>query len=405
MNAEESKEDLYVSPELFFYNRGIFYNMLLEFYLWDTIFINMKRIILLLLIAVLYKAAYGVKPNISFYCELNGKDFSELLSDTALIRQLVKMHVSIRVGLHDFSVERTSTIQKLNKAGVPVYAWLLLPEEDGYWFNMHNGDKAGKRYDDFLQWTRINNLKWEGIGIDLELDINDAKMALNHPYKLIWKVYKRLYDNKSLKNGKEVFQALIEKMKADSYTVESYVIPFIFEERARKTTSLQKLMGIVDIETEREIPMLYTSAMRNPGIIPLYHHDNMPVALGSTGGGVNIEGIELASLSWDELEGDLLIASKLTDQIIIFCLETSVRKGFLHKINGLDWNQQAPDISVETAKQAKINRFAGSVLVVLNHPIFTSAALLLLIGALVFGLYKLIRLIFRIIFPKRQVSQ
>ena len=246
----------------------------------------MKKLLLLLLLAVIFKTVSGGKPRISFFCELNGKEFSELLSDTALLKQLEDMQVSIRAGLHDFSPERTATLQKLNEAGIPVYAWLLLPEEDGYWFNMTNGDKALKRYQDFIEWTRNNNLKWEGIGIDLELDINDAKLAIQHPWKLAWKIYKRLYDNKSLKAGKEKYQSLIAEMKADGYSVESYIIPFIFDERAKGTASLQKLMGIVDIETESEIPMLYTSAMGNPGIIPLYHRDKMPIALGSTGGGV-----------------------------------------------------------------------------------------------------------------------
>lgn len=349
----------------------------------------------MLLMVFMFAEVYGARPKLSFFCELNGKEFSELLSDTSLINQLVRMQASIRIGLHDFSPERTAAIQKLNEAGIPVYAWLLLPEEDGYWFNMHNGNKAAKRYEGFLQWTRSNNLKWEGIGIDLELDINDAKMALNHPWKLAWRVYKRLYDNKSLKEGKAIYQALIERMKADGYTVESYVIPFIFDERAKGTTSLQKLMGVVDIETDREIPMVYSSGMGNPAIIPLYHHVNMPLALGSTGGGVNIEGIELPSLTWDKLENDLLISSKLTDQIIIFCLESSVQKGFLNNINSLDWNRQAPDISAETVKQKKVNRFIRSAMVVLNHPFLFTVVVLSLAGAVIFGIYWFFRLIFR----------
>jgi hypothetical protein len=361
----------------------------------------MKKLILLLFFAVSATSVSGIKPGISFCCELNGKDFSALLSDTALIRKLVEMHVGIRVGLHDFSPERTLTLQNLNRAGIPIYAWLLLPEEDGYWFNMYNGEKALKRYEAFKEWTKENSLKWEGIGIDLEPDINDAKLAVKHPWRLAWKVYKRLYDKHSLIKGKEIYRALVEKMKADGYAVESYLIPFIFEEREGKTSSLQKLIGIVDIRTDSEIPMCYTSAMDNPGIIPFYHHDKMPVALGSTGGGVNIEGIELAAITWDKLERDLLIASKLTDQIVIFCLESTVQKGFLDKINNLDWNRQADDITIQTAKQAKISRVTRAVLFALDYPLALTIVLLSLIVGIIFGLYKLIRLVIRLIIPGR----
>jgi hypothetical protein len=189
-------------------------------------------------------------------------------------------------------------------------------------------------------------------------------------------------------------------MKADGYVVESYIIPYLFEERAKKTTSFQKLLGIIDIETEREIPMLYSSGMGNPGLIPLYHKDNMPVALGSTGGGVKIEGFELTALTWDKLERDLLIASKLTDEIHIFCLETSVQKGFLNKIKNLDFNQKAPDISMQIEKQRKTNSLICFFLVILNHPFWFTLAILMIISGILFGIYKLVILIIRLFSSK-----
>ncbi len=356
----------------------------------------MKKTFLLVSLSLIFILGYASRPRLSFFCELQGKEFNELFADTALIRELVDMKVAIRIGLHDFSPERTQTIQKLNKAGIPLVAWLLLPEKDGYWFNMHNGEKAEARYDNFIKWTSDNNLIWAGIGLDLEPDMNDEKLALSHPWILAWKVYKRLYDNKSVRDGKQLYHSLIAKMKADGYSVESYIIPFVYEERARKTSSVQKLLGIVDIETDKEIPMLYTSAMGNPGIIPLYHRDNMPIALGSTGGGVKIQGIELAALSWDELERDLLIASKLTDEIHIFCLETSVQKGFLNKIKNLDFDKRSPDISVETEKQNKIDGTIRFIIAILNHPFWLTVVVLAILVGILFGIYKLITGIFRL---------
>lgn len=356
----------------------------------------MNKPFLIVSLSLIFILGYAGRPQLSFFCELEGKEFNELFADTALIRELIDMKVAIRIGLHDFSPERTQTIQKLNKAGIPLVAWLLLPEKDGYWFNMHNAEKAETRYNNFKKWTSDNNLIWAGIGLDLEPDMNDNKLALSHPWIFAWKVYKRLYDNKSVRDGKQLYQSLIAKMKADGYSVESYIIPFVYYERARKTSSVQKLLGIVDIETDKEIPMLYTSAMGNPGIIPLYHRDNMPIALGSTGGGVKIEGIELAALSWDELERDLLIASKLTDEIHIFCLETSVQKGFLNKIKNLDFDKSSPDISVETEKQNKIDGIIRFIIAILNHPFLLTVAVLAIIAGMLFGIYKLITGIFRL---------
>lgn len=356
----------------------------------------MKKTALLFSFSLLFSIINGGTPRLSFFCELPEKEFNELFADSSLIGELAEMQVSLRIGLHDFGTERTATIQRLNQAGILVYAWLLLPEEDGYWFNMHNGEKAEKRYKDFKKWTSENQLKWEGIGLDLEPDMNDAKLAMTHPWKFGWKAYKRLYDNRSLDAAAEIYQRLISTMKTDGYVVESYIIPFLFEERAKKTTSFQKLLGIVDIKTDKEIPMLYTSGLGNPGIIPLYHNYNMPLALGSTGGGVKIEGFELAALSWDRLERDLLIASKLTDEIVIFCLETSVPNGFLKNIKNIDFSQKAPDISVEIEKQRKINNLVRFLLVILDHPFWLTVAVLVIISGILFGVYKLIAFIVRL---------
>jgi len=358
-----------------------------------------KRLVFLFSFSVLFSIINGGTPRLSFFCELPEKEFSKLFADSSLISELSEMQVSLRIGLHDFGAERTATIQRLNQAGIQVYAWLLLPESDGYWFNMHNGEKAAKRYEDFKKWTAENQLKWEGIGLDLEPDMNDARLAMTHPWKFGWKVYKRLYDNKSIKPAAEIYQRLISKMKTDGYVVESYIIPFLFEERAKKTTSFQKLLGIVDIETDKEIPMLYTSGLGNPGIIPLYHTEKMPVALGSTGGGVKIEGFELAALTWDKLERDLLIASELTDEIVIFCLETSVQNGFLRNIKNLDFSQKAPDISNEIEKQRKTNNFIRFLLVILDHPFWLTITVLVIISGIIFGVYRLIAFIVRLLRP------
>jgi hypothetical protein len=335
------------------------------------------------------------KPHLSFACELSGKDFGELFSDTNLVKELAEMQVSLIVGVMDFSPERTDAIQKLNMAGIPLVAWLLLPPDEGYWFNMHNGDKALRRYSDFKRWTSENGLKWKGIGIDLEPDINDSRLALTHPWKMAWKAYLRLFDRKSLINGQKHYRELLSVMKADGFQVESYIIPLIFKEREKNTSSFQKLLGILDVRTEKEIPMMYTSVVNNPGIIPFYHRLNMPIGLGSTGGGVKIEGIEAPAISWENLERDLLIASKLTGEIFIFCLETSVKRGFLPEIRDLDFTRPAPDMQREVQEQSRIDKWFGFILVILDHPVWLTISLVAIISGLVFGLYRLISFLMR----------
>jgi hypothetical protein len=300
------------------------------------------------------------------------------------------MKVTLVVGLMDFSSERTRVIQMLNEAGIPLVAWLLLPQEEGYWFNMYNGDKALRRYSDFKEWTTGNGLKWKGIGIDLEPDINEATLALSHPLRMAWKAYLRLFDHESFEKGQKQYDELLSRMEADGFQVESYIIPIIFKEREKKTTSFQKLLGILDVSTKKEIPMLYTSVINNPGVIPFYHRPDMPIGLGSTGGGVIIEGFEAPAISWENLERDLLIASELSSEIFIFCLETTVKRGFLPRIKNFDFTRPAPDIHQEVQKQIRIDKWFGFILVILDHPVWLTICLAAIFAGIVYGLYRLI---------------
>lgn len=357
----------------------------------------MKKIptVSIILILICLRSFSG--PKISFFVELPGNEFRQLFADTSLISQLVEMNVSLRVGLQDFSKERTETLLTLNKAGIPMIAWLLLPEEEGYWFNMYNGEKASERYNAFKKWSAENGLKWEGIGIDLEPDFNDAKLAVKHPYKLAWKAYKRLFDNRSLEKGKMVYDDLIGRMKADGYYVESYLIPFIYDERITGTTSFQKLLGLIDISTPREIPMVYTSAMGNPAIIREYCQAGQPVALGITGGGVIIEGVQPRFMSLDDLIRDLLISNECTKEAVIFCLEATWKNGWLHAIETIDYSEAPLVMTNMRAKIEKLRKIVQRMLVVLDHPYMMSLAFLILVSCIIFILFAALRFI-RILF-------
>lgn len=353
----------------------------------------MKKTIALSVLIILSAVSFAGRPRIAFFSELPGNEFSRLFSDTMLIRQLSEMNAGVRIGLIDLTPERAATIMQLNRAGIPVTAWLLLDSDEGYWFSAFNAEKASARYDDFMKWTKEYGLEWKGVGIDLELDMNDIKLGLEHPLKLVFRMYGRLFDRKTIPAARESYSRLIARIKRDGFSVESYIIPFILEERFKKAEGLQRLTGIVDIETDTEIPMLYTSAMKNGALIPLYHIKGMPIALGSTGGGVKIGDFELASLTWEELERDIKVASGLTDEIVIFCLESSAAKGFLPKIAAIDFDAPVPDVSEGTKKVERMKSITKAFVTVLDHPYILTAAILAIISLIVFAAIKTVKFI------------
>ena len=110
---------------------------------------------------------------------------------------------------------------------------------------------------------------------------------------------------------------------ADGWRVENYQFPLIADERRAGSALLQRL-ALVDVATDREVWMLYSSFLRalGPGLIWAYGPEAPAIAVGTTGGGRDIPGSpQMPTLSWEELAGDLRLARHFCDQILIHSLE------------------------------------------------------------------------------------
>ena len=121
--------------------------------------------------------------------------------------------------------------------------------------------------------------------------------------------------------------------------MENYQFPLIADERQTGSTLLQRLV-LVDVATDREVWMLYSSFMRalGPGLIWAYGHQAPAIGVGTTGGGPDIPGSpQMPSLSWEELAGDLRLARHFCDQILIHSLEGCVWQGFLGRLRSFEW--------------------------------------------------------------------
>ena len=97
-----------------------------------------------------------MKTELTFFCELNAEDLKKLFEDRFVFDDLKTLNAGISLGILDFSSERVNVVRKLNRLGIPVTAWLLLPEEQGYWFNLENYTEATARYQAFKVWSEEN---------------------------------------------------------------------------------------------------------------------------------------------------------------------------------------------------------------------------------------------------------
>jgi len=300
---------------------------------------------------------------LTFACELPAERLVDLFNDESVIDQLVALEAKVSLGILELSPERASVVQKLNAAGVPVVAWLLLPKSQGYWFNADNGPKAVARYAAFQLWAAEHRLVWDGIGVDIEPDIQVMESLMTGGVaKVLPRLLRNGFDRARVVRAQAIYATLITQMRLDGYRVESYQLPFIVDERLAGSQLVQRLFGVVDVPSDREVLMVYTSFMRSagPGLLWSYGRDALAfgggAAVGSTGGGVEID--QPPPLTWTELVRDLRLVRQWSDEIFVFSLEGCVERDYLRRLVGLDWDVPI-DVPLRQAQRVDLVRRAA----------------------------------------------
>lgn len=282
---------------------------------------------------------------LTFFTELEKEPLSALFSERGVVDHLVALEASISMGILDFSDERAEIVRRLNAKEVPVIAWQLLPKEKGYWYHLNNAPDAVERYRQFHEWSLRENLNWEAVGIDIEPDINEIQQLLKRRFGALSNFIKRIWNKKQFAESCAIYRSLVDLMHADGYTVQSYECFFMADERKVGSSLLNRLFGIADIPADKRIAMLYSSYFRpvGVGVLGIYAQTADAAAIGITGGGVELDGLDHKQpMSWDEFSRDLRIANRCCQgDVHVFSLEGCVERGYLKRLRNFDWNQNA----------------------------------------------------------------
>ena len=324
-----------------------------------------------------------MKTEITFFCELRAQELKKLFEDRFVFDDLKTLNAGLSLGILDFSPERANVVKKLTRMGIPVTAWLLLPEEQGYWFNLGNYLEATTRYQEFRTWSAENQLEWAAVGLDIEADINEMKGLTDDRGAMIQKALKRLRDTKGYRLAKKNYESLVAQIHTDGYLVESYHFPLIMDDRESSSTVLQRVAGLVDVAVDREVLMLYSSFFRPHGhsILWSYAQKAQAIGIGNTGGGVQTGGLEnVPYLTWDEFATDLRLARRSGKPIYVFSLEGCVQQGFLPRLVTFDWQAEV-DLPTTALVSAGRSGLRG-LLWALERPVVVLAGLAGVIGTL-----------------------
>ena len=291
-------------------------------------------------------------PRLTFACELDPTRLTALFSDATVIADLQALDARVALVLSDLGDERATVVRQLNAAGVPVVAVPLVPVEDGYYFTADNAERAAARYDEWAAWTTRHGLLWSGVGLDIEPEAQFYLQLMDNPWGLPALLWPRLRDKERPRRARAAYSRLVARIHADGYSVENYQFPLIADERWAGSTLLQRLMGLVDVRTDREVWMLYTSVLPGigAGLLWAYAPEAAAVGVGSTGGGPDIPGHpQVSALDWDALARDLRLARHWCDDLLIHSLEGCVWQGFLGRLRTFDWDKEPPPRSALAA--------------------------------------------------------
>jgi len=283
-------------------------------------------------------------PELTFFTELDSSKLTQLFSNRFVIDDLRSLRAGVSLGILDLSAERAAGVKKLNRYHIPVIGWLLLPKDQGYWFNLENYPFAIARYEAFKSWTAEYELKFVGVGLDIEPDFREAEAFKQHQLKVVKPALKRLINKDAYHKSALAYRGLVDQIHADGWRVEGYHMVAIQDDRKARSTAIQRVMGLVDLPVDRSVLMLYSSFSRPNGhkLLQAYLPETDSVGIGVTGGGVEMVGLsDVPFLTWQEFSTDLRLAWQAGKPMHVFSLEGCVAQGWLEHLTTFDWSKPA----------------------------------------------------------------
>jgi hypothetical protein len=102
----------------------------------------------------------GMAPQLMFACCDHGmSQMQSVLTNPDVIANLKSLHAGLAVAILDFTPERGELARRLNRYGIPVFASLSMPPEQGSYFNAENAPQAAARFAAFDAWSREQGLR------------------------------------------------------------------------------------------------------------------------------------------------------------------------------------------------------------------------------------------------------
>jgi len=274
---------------------------------------------------------------LGFPVELSPAPLAELFARPEVIPGLVRARALVTLAIPDFSRERRDVVRALNRAGVPVTAWMLVDDADGYWLTADNHALALARYRELYAWAQREQLQFARVGLDIEAPIADSRALVARGLRALPELLRRMRSRAQVQAARSAYTQLIELIRSDGYLAETYHLPFMADARLQKSMLLERVLGVVDVRGDRDALMLYSNLSQDraaKALIDVYGPHAGAIAVGITGGGVEdvLVKVERRLLDYDAVVHEMRRAFRYCDEVQVFSLEGCVAGGFFERL-------------------------------------------------------------------------
>ncbi len=292
------------------------------------------------------------QPHLIFSTELEGVALLHILQQEHVLEELVRQQYGIALAMIRFTDEQAAVVRLLNAHQIYVVAWLLLPPEEGYWFNLQNYPQAVQHYHAFRGWAVMHQIHVHAIGLDVEPPVQEVATMSSWGLRDIARRLWLARENVLYPAARSAYKDLIADIHHDGYEVHVFQLPLVADDRRAGTNLLQRAIDVVDLPADLEVLIcpssLSISRLNNDlggALITSYGPAADSIGVGNTNPHTILDEPENAyanapSLTWKALERDLLLAERYTDTIYVFSLEGCIERGLLPRIADLNWGDE-----------------------------------------------------------------
>ena len=288
---------------------------------------------------------------LTFFVELPADQLSVLFTPDC-VEMLASEGYAISMAMLDFSEQRAKVIRDLEDRGIPVTAWLLHSEGDGYFFNAENANLGLSVYQNFLSWVQRYELSLKWVGLDLEPPLRWVRELTRRP---VWSLLKMIHDRESsleILNAEAKMEELVSVIHKSGRKVETYLVPLLIDERLAGSDLVRRVLKLVNVPADREVYMIYRSYL-GVAAVRSYTKDfavgsrsgqscEAGVGVGCTGGGLDAGNPKFEQklfLDQDELIEELAALNGVAPYV--FSLEGCTEKNMMPSLGAGKWGRQS----------------------------------------------------------------